>query len=108
LKRFTLDAQAGRIALVAETRAKENQRISAADLSEGMVIVREVRSEAGLLLVPAGSRLTSSTAAKLAQVLGPRYFVEVAAAAQGTAHPRDNSVPSFAATPYNTAAPRAR
>jgi DNA-binding response OmpR family regulator len=78
---LTLDGDERRLAIVAETCSKENQRVSAADLSEGMVVVHEVRSETGLLLVPAGSRLTSSTAAKLAKVLGRSFFVEVASAA---------------------------
>jgi hypothetical protein len=46
-----------------------------------MVLVHDVRNEGGVLLVPAGSRLTSTSAAKLAQMLGPRFFLEVAPAA---------------------------
>jgi len=69
------------IAVVGVIQSKENQRVLATNLSEGMVIVHDVRNAGGLLLVPAGSRLTSSTAAKLAKVLGPKFFLEVAPAA---------------------------
>ena len=66
---------------IGEIRSKENQRVAASALAEGMIIVHDVRSEGGLLLVAAGSRLTSSAAAKLAKVLGPKNFLEVAPAA---------------------------
>lgn len=69
------------ITAVGEIRSKENQRVAASCLAEGMIVVHDVRNEGGLLLVTGGSRLTSSAAAKLAKVLGPRYFLEVAPAA---------------------------
>jgi hypothetical protein len=58
-----------------------DQRVPASSLAEGMVLVHDVRNEGGILLAPAGSRLTSTTAAKLAQMLGPRFTLEVASAA---------------------------
>ncbi len=69
------------LAAVGEIRSKQNQRVAASKLSEGMVVVHDVRNEGGLLLVAAGSRLTSSSAARLSRVLGSRYFLEVAPAA---------------------------
>jgi hypothetical protein len=69
------------IVVVGAVHSKANQRVPASNLSEGMVIVHDVRNAGGMLLVPAGSRLTSSTAAKLAKVLGPKFFLEVAPAA---------------------------
>ena len=45
-----------------------------------MVIVHDVRSESGALLVTAGSRLTKTTAERLGRLLGPKVFVEVACA----------------------------
>ncbi|HEV8551748.1 MAG TPA: response regulator [Polyangiaceae bacterium] len=69
------------LAVVGCIQSKENQRVAASHLAEGMVIVHDVRSENGLLLVPAGSRLTSSSAARLAKALGPKFFLEVAPAA---------------------------
>lgn len=77
---WTLSADQGRIrfAVVGEIRRRINQRVAASTLSEGMVLAHDLRSEGGLLLAPAGSRLTSSTAAKLARLLGPKVFLEVA------------------------------
>jgi CheY-like chemotaxis protein len=69
------------LAGVGEIRSKQNQRVAASNLAEGMIIVNDVRNEGGLLLVAAGSRLTTSSAAKLARVLGSRCFLEVAPAA---------------------------
>lgn len=74
------DASAS-VAVIGVIQSKENQRVLATELSEGMVIVHEVRNAGGLLLVPAGLRLTSSSAAKLAKVLGPKFYLEVAPAA---------------------------
>jgi CheY-like chemotaxis protein len=69
------------IAAVGEIRSKQNQRVAASNLSEGMIVVHDVRNEGGLLLVAAGSRLTSSSAARLSRALGSRCFLEVAPAA---------------------------
>jgi CheY-like chemotaxis protein len=70
-----------RLAIVGEIRRRENQRVAASSLREGMVLAHDLRTESGALLVAAGSRLTSTAALRLAQVLGPRFFVEVATAA---------------------------
>ena len=69
------------IVLVAEVRSKENQRVAATELSEGMIVITDVCNDGGLLLVPAGSRLTSTSAARLGRLLGSRFFVDVAPAA---------------------------
>ncbi len=69
------------LAIVGEIRGRENQRIPASSLREGMVLAHDLRSESGALLVTAGSRLTSTTATRLAQMLGPRFVIEVAYAA---------------------------
>ena len=71
----------GCLAVVGEIRSRGNARISAAELVEGMVLAHDIRSEGGLLFVPAGSRLTATSASRLAAMLGPRYFLEVAPAA---------------------------
>jgi len=78
---LSLDDEDVCIAVVGEIRSRENQRVPASKLCEGMVLVHDLRNEGGVLLVPAGSRLTSTTAAKLAQMLGPRTFIDVAAVA---------------------------
>jgi len=76
-----LDGDAGCLAVVGEVRTRSNERISAAQLTEGMVLAHDIRSEGGVLIVPAGSRLTATSANRLAAMLGPRYFLEVAPAA---------------------------
>jgi CheY-like chemotaxis protein len=78
---LTLGSNGPCIAVVGEIRKKENIRVPASELREGMVLVHDLRNEGGVLLVPSGSRLTSSTAQKLARLLGPRMFLEVAPAA---------------------------
>lgn len=69
------------IALLAEARARENVRLPVADLREGMVLVNDLRNEAGALLAPAGTRLTTSSVERFTAALGPRFVVEVACAA---------------------------
>jgi len=76
-----LESGAGCLAVVGEVRTRCNERISAAQLTEGMVLAHDIRSEGGVLIVPAGSRLTATSANRLAAMLGPRYFLEVAPAA---------------------------
>lgn len=66
------------IGVVAEILPRANQRVMADKLCEGMVLAHDVRNQGGVLLVPAGARLTCVTAARLAQTLGPRFFLEVA------------------------------
>jgi len=76
-----LEGGAGCLAVVGEIRSRGNERISAAELTEGMVLAHDIRSEGGVLIVPAGMRLTATSALRLAAMLGPRYFLEVAPAA---------------------------
>jgi CheY-like chemotaxis protein len=76
-----LDGGKANLALLGEIRKRENQRVPVSDLREGMVLAHDLRTDSGALLVTAGSRLTSTTAERLSQVLGPRFFVEVATAA---------------------------
>jgi CheY-like chemotaxis protein len=78
---LALPEAAGRLAVVGALQSKANLRVVATNLSEGMVVAHDICNAGGILLVPAGSRLTSSSAAKLAKVLGPRVFLEVAPAA---------------------------
>jgi CheY-like chemotaxis protein len=75
---FPLDGGKTRLAIIGEIRKHENQRVSASSLREGMVLAHDLRTESGALLVAAGARLTSTSAQRLVQVLGPRFFVEVA------------------------------
>ena len=57
------------IAVIGEIRRRANRRIPAQRLSEGMIVVNDVHSDAGLLLLPAGTRLTSTTADNLRDLL---------------------------------------
>ena len=76
---WTLALQGGgTLAVVGEIRSRANERISAAKLTEGMVVAYDVRNEGGILLVPAGARLTSTSATRLANLLGARVFIDVA------------------------------
>lgn len=77
---LALGGGAGSLALVGEIRSLANERVSAANLTEGMVVAYDVRNQGGVLLVPAGTRLTSTSAARLANLLGPKFFVDVAPA----------------------------
>jgi CheY-like chemotaxis protein len=76
-----LEGGAGCLAVVGEIRSRSNERILAAQLAEGMILAHDIRSEGGVLIVPAGSRLTATSANRLAAMLGPRYVLEVAPAA---------------------------
>lgn len=58
-----------------------NDLVPATQLREGMVVVRSVCNEAGALLVPAGTRITSTTAERVAKLLGEGSMVEVSPAA---------------------------
>lgn len=78
---LSLEGGAGTLAVVGEIRSRANERISAAKLAEGMVVAHDVRNEGGVLLVPAGARLTSTSAARLGNMLGARFFIDVAPAA---------------------------
>ena len=53
------------LAVIAEIRARPNRRVPARGLIEGMVLVDDVKNAAGLLLLPAGTRLTETTAERL-------------------------------------------
>jgi len=79
-KSWMMPINAGKscLAIVGELRSHENQRVAASELCEGMVLVHDLRSGDGTLLVRAGARFTSTTATRVAQMLGPRFLIEVA------------------------------
>ncbi len=70
-----------RIGLVAEVGKRRSQPVPAAHLREGMVVASDLRSGAGVLLAAAGTRLTQTSASKLAAILGAKVVVEIARAA---------------------------
>jgi len=78
---LSLGAEAGHLVFAAEIKERENQRVPASKLTEGMVLAHDLRNDGGILLVPAGSRLSGTSAAKLAKMLGDSIYLEVAPAA---------------------------
>jgi CheY-like chemotaxis protein len=69
------------IGIIGEVRRRENQRVTAASLREGMVVAADLFSDSGALVVRAGTRLSATTAQRVAAILGQRFVVEVACAA---------------------------
>jgi DNA-binding response OmpR family regulator len=67
--------------LVCELRVKNNERVPACSLREGMVLIHDLRNESGALLVAAGTRLTVTSAERVGRALGERFLVEVVRAA---------------------------
>jgi CheY-like chemotaxis protein len=65
------------LACASIARSIPPKRVPASKLEEGMVVIRDVRSPAGALLLPAGTSLTSVTARRLAGALGSSGIVEV-------------------------------
>jgi len=57
------------IAVIGEVRRRANRQIPARRLIEGMIVVKDVLSHAGVLLLPGGTRLTSTTASRLSNLL---------------------------------------
>ncbi len=66
------------LAVVVEVHSRCNLRLPASALVEGMVLVDDLRSEAGAVLVAAGTRLTSTTAERIRSIVGSLTLVEVA------------------------------
>jgi CheY-like chemotaxis protein len=69
------------IGVVGEVRRRENQRLAASLLKEGMVVAADLFSDSGALVLRAGTRLSATTAQRVAAILGQRHVVEVACAA---------------------------
>ncbi len=70
-----------RITFELEVLAKALRRVNVQQLTEGMVLARDLHTEAGALLVPAGTRLTSSQIERMARILSSRVTFDVAEAA---------------------------
>jgi DNA-binding response OmpR family regulator len=68
----------GVLGLVADVRRRPNRRVPARRLAEGMVVVENVCNGAGVLLLPSGTRLTSTTAERLSRLLD-QTLIEVCA-----------------------------
>ncbi len=68
------------ISVIAAIRARANIQLRADKLQEGMVLVGDVRNRCGMLVVSAGTRLTATSAERLASMLGGA-LVDIARAA---------------------------
>ncbi len=68
------------LVVVAEARTRANAQLRAVELREGMVVVGDVRNGKGVLVVPGGTRLTTTTAERVATMLG-NALVEISRAA---------------------------
>ena len=66
------------LVVLGEVRQRANREVKASELEEDMVLVHDVRSPSGVLLVTAGSRLTRTTAERLRALLGGKSVLEVA------------------------------
>lgn len=73
--------QAMRIGFDIEVAAKSLARVTVAALKEGMVLARDLKNDAGGLLVPAGTRLTSSQIDRMQRILSDEVAIDVAMAA---------------------------
>lgn len=75
---WTVDLDDGvALAVIAEVYRRTSRRVSARRLVEGMVVASDVRNQAGVLLLPSGTRLTLTTAQRLSHILDTE-LVEVA------------------------------
>jgi CheY-like chemotaxis protein len=72
-----------RLAIVGEVRQSERVCIAAWKLREGMVVTTDLRNGVGALLVPAGTRLTSTAVERVTETLGSHFVVEVADVTSG-------------------------
>lgn len=68
------------VGVIGEVRRRAIRRIPAVRLREGMIIVTDVRSRAGALLLASGTRLTSTSAERLSALLDDGTLVDVTAA----------------------------
>lgn len=70
-----------RMGFVGEVLRRANQRVAAAELREGMVLAHDLHNHHGALVMAGGTRLTATSAGRVASLLGEHYLVEVALAA---------------------------
>lgn len=69
------------IAFAVSIVKQKTERLAASLLREGMILTKDLRNDAGLLLIPCGTRLTSTAAERVAVLLGGDRLVEIVAAA---------------------------
>ena len=66
---WTISVGGQQLGVIGEVRRRANRRIPARRLLEGMIVVGDVRNQAGVLLLSSGTRLTSTTAQRLSNML---------------------------------------
>jgi len=70
VRALNLDAEGGaELTIVADVRCRRSCVVPTRTLCEGMVIIDDLRNAAGVLLLPGGTRLTSTTAERLRRIL---------------------------------------
>lgn len=79
MEMFVLQVQGARLQFRVGIAAKQNQQVTVMNLREGMVLASDVFNAKGMLMVRAGTRLSSTAAERLRQSLALTQSVDVAA-----------------------------
>jgi CheY-like chemotaxis protein len=74
---LTMEGSEARLGVIGEVNRRTNQRVALGQATEGMVMVHDLRSETGALILPAGTRLTATTIARAVGLVGPRFVADV-------------------------------
>lgn len=74
VQRVTLGTDDASLYCIASIEQQANQLVPAEKLQEGMVVVRAICNDAGAMLIPAGTRITQSTAKRIAAALGEKLI----------------------------------
>ena len=74
MQRSVLVGEGATLHAIVTVGPQPNELVPANRLREGMVVVRAVTNESGALLIPAGTRVTSSTADRVAKQLGEQLI----------------------------------
>jgi CheY-like chemotaxis protein len=82
-QRFVVATRTGsvHVSFALEVLSRALRRVNVTQLTEGMVVARDLHTEAGAILVPAGTRLTSSQIRRMNEVLARHVTFDVAEAA---------------------------
>jgi CheY-like chemotaxis protein len=75
---FTLVIQGAKILVRVGIATKQNQMVALAVVCEGMVLAKDVFNAQGMLMLRAGTRLSSTAADRLRAALEPKRSIEVA------------------------------
>lgn len=67
-----------RIGVIATVRHRANEHVSASQLREGMIVVNDVEDRDGFAVIPGGTRLTSTGADRVPELVGEDALIKVA------------------------------